>query len=107
MQLKASEGYKLSKSISSKVTDLLYKDDLKGFAASAEEITRVQKAAKESMKCMGMQWNKKKCSPTHMKGGALDQSTGDMKLDESSVIARLKNGEQYKLLGVQEYLKED
>ena len=69
LQLKASEGYKLSKPIFAKITDLLYKDDLKRFAALVEEIARVLKAAKESMKCMGMQWNKKKCSPTHMKGG--------------------------------------
>ena len=106
-QLKASEGCKLSKPISAKITDLLYKDDLKGYAAPAEKMTRVLKAAKESMKYMGMQWNKKKCSPTHTKRGALDQSTGDMKLEESSLIARLKNGEQYKFLGVQEKLKEE
>ena len=30
-----------------------------------------------------------------------------MKLDESAVIARLKDGEQYKFLGVQENLKQE
>ena len=64
------------------------------FAASVEKMTGGLKAAKESMKCMGMQCNKTKFSPTHMKRGALDQSTSDMKLKESSVIARLKNREQ-------------
>ena len=66
-QLKASEGYKLSKPISAKITDLLYIDDLKVFAASTTKMTRVLKATKESTKCMGMQWNEKKCAVTHMK----------------------------------------
>ena len=42
-----------------------------------------------------------------MKKGALDQTTSDMKLDESVVIARLKDGEQYKFVGVQENLKQE
>ena len=100
-QLKASEGYKLSKPISAKITDLLYIDDLKVFAASATKMTRVLKATKESTKCMGMQWNEKKCAVTHKKKDALDQTTSDMRLDESPVIARLKDSEQYKFLGVQ------
>lgn len=66
---------------------------LKVFAASVE---KMKKAAKESMKCRGKQWNEKKCSVKQKKRGALDQSTSDMKLGESSVIVRLKNGEQYK-----------
>ena len=106
-QLKASEGYKLSKPISAKITDLLYIDDLKVFAASAMKMTRVLKATKESTKCMGIQWNEKKCAVTHMKKGALDQTTSNMKLDESAAIARLKDGEQYKFLGVQENLKQE
>ena len=106
-QLKASEGYKLSKPISAKITDLLFIDDMKVLAASAMKMTRVLKATKESTKCMGMQWNEKKCAVTHMKKGALDQTTSDVKLDESAVIARLKDGEQYKFLGVQENLKQE
>ena len=70
-------------------------------------MTRVLKATKESTKCMGMQWNAKKCAVTHMKKGALDQTTSDKKLDELAVIARLKDGEQYKFLGVQENLKQE
>ena len=59
------------------------------------------------MKYMGCLWNEKNCLATHMKRDALDQSTSDMKLEESSVKARLKNGEQYKFLGVQENLKQE
>lgn len=66
---------------------------LKVFAALVE---KMKKGTKESMKCRGKQWNEKKCSVTQKKRGALDQSTSDMKLEESSVIVRLKNGEQYK-----------
>ena len=106
-QLKASEGYKLSKPISAKITDLLYVDDMKVFGTSAMKMTRVLKTTKESTECMGMQWNEKKCAVTHMKKGTLDQTTSDMKLYESAVIARLKDGEQYKFLGVQENLKQE
>ena len=42
-----------------------------------------------------------------MRKGALDQTRSDMKLDESAVIAKLKDGEQYKFLGVQENLKQE
>ena len=45
-QLKASEGYKLSKLISAKITDILYIDDLKVFAAWTTKMTRVLKATK-------------------------------------------------------------
>ena len=37
----------------------------------------------------------------------MDQTTSDTKLDELAVIARLKDGEQYKFLGVQENLKQE
>ena len=77
------------------------------FAASAMKMIRVLKATKESAKCMGMQWNEKKCAVTHMKKGALDQTTSDVKLDKSAVIARLKDGEQNKFQGVQENLKQE
>ena len=69
-QLKASEGYKLSKPIFAKITDLLYIDNLKVFAALATKMTRVLKATKESTKCMCMHWNENKCAVTHMKKGA-------------------------------------
>ena len=75
------------------------------FAASAMKMTRVLKATKESTKCMGMHWNEKKCTVTHMKKGAIYQITSDMKLEESAMIAGLKDSEQYMFLGVQNILK--
>ena len=53
-----------------------------------------------------MEWNENKCSVTHIKRGALDQSTGDMKVEETAVIAKLKTEEHYKFLGVLENLKQ-
>ena len=44
---------------------------------------------------------------THNKRGALDQSTGDVKVEETAVIAKLKTGEHYKFLGVLENLKQE
>ena len=71
------------------------------------KMTRVLKATKESTKCMSMLWNEKKCAVTHMKKGAFYQITSDMKLEESAVIAGLKDGEQHMFLGVQKHLKQE
>ena len=48
--LKATEGYKLSKPISIKITDLLYIDDLKAFAASESKLNRVLTATQAAMR---------------------------------------------------------
>ena len=50
-----TEGYRLSKPISFKVTDLLYIDDLKIFAASESKLNWVMNMAKTTMKdvCSG------------------------------------------------------
>ncbi|PFX29473.1 Retrovirus-related Pol polyprotein from type-1 retrotransposable element R2 [Stylophora pistillata] len=45
-KISASEGYKLSKPISVKVTDLLYIDDLKVFASSESKLSRVMESTK-------------------------------------------------------------
>ena len=67
--LKATEGYKLSKPISLKITDLLYIDDLKVFAASESELRRVLRSVKDDMECVGLKWNEKKYAVAHAKGG--------------------------------------
>ena len=46
--LKATEGYKLSRPIGSKITDLLYIDDLKIFAASQTKLATVMKSTLSS-----------------------------------------------------------
>ena len=102
-KLKSTEGYRLSKPISAKITDLLHIDDLKVFAASESKLATALKSSLD----VGMEWNEKKCSVTHIKRSALDQSTGDVKVEETAVIAKLKTGEHYKFLGVLENLKQE
>ena len=48
-RLRATEGYRLSKPIGVKVTDLLYIDDLKVFAASESKLNRVLKETRGAM----------------------------------------------------------
>ena len=61
--LSSPEGYRLSKPIASKVTNLLYVDDLKVFAASEGKLNRVLKMVKTAMENVRLQWNPKKCTP--------------------------------------------
>ena len=68
--ISASEGYKLSKPIIVKVTDLLYIDDLKIFASSESKLNRVMESTKNAMKDVGLQWNSKKCTGGGGGGGA-------------------------------------
>jgi len=92
-KLQSSESYRLSKPVSTKITDLLCIDDLKVFATSEKKLATVLKSTKLAMRDVGMECNEKKCSMTHIKRGALDQSTGNMKVDETAVIAKLKTGQ--------------
>ena len=69
-RLRATEGYRLSKPIGVKVTDLLYIDDLKVFAASESKLNRLLKETKGAMQDIGLHWNQKKCSVVHVKRGA-------------------------------------
>ena len=65
-KISASEGYRLSKPISVKVTDLLYIDDLKIFASSESKLNRVMESTKSAMENVGLQWNPKKCAVVHV-----------------------------------------
>ena len=49
--LKATEGYRLSKPLSTKVTDLLYVDDLKIYAASEKKLNTVLRSTRGKMQC--------------------------------------------------------
>ena len=48
-KISATEGYRLSKPISFKVTDLLYIDDLKIFATFENKLNRVMNMVKKTM----------------------------------------------------------
>ena len=66
-RLRVIEGYRLLKPIEVKVTDLLYIDDLKIFAASESKLNRVLKETRGAMQFIGLHWNQKKGSVVHMK----------------------------------------
>ena len=106
-KLKASEGYKLSRPLSGKITHLLYIDDMKIYAASKDKLERVMKTVKEAMADVGLEWNEKKCSTAHVRRGSLDSSLGGTAIGERQVIQNLKKGETYKFLGVLENSKQE
>ena len=92
--LKATDGYKLSKPIEGKITHLLYVDDMKVFAASQSKLDRVLKVTKTAMEDIGLIWNKKKCSIAHITKGVLDTNHNDRQS-----ITNLKGGQNYRFLG--------
>ena len=69
-RLRATKGYRLSKPIGVKVTDLLYIDDVEVFASSERKLNRVLKETRGAMQDVGLHWNKKKCSVVQVKRGA-------------------------------------
>ena len=68
-KLCSTEGYRLSRPVRSKVTNLLYIDDLKVFAASQAKLNIVLKMTKEAMEDIGLQWNPKKCNVLNVRRG--------------------------------------
>ena len=101
-KISATEGYRLSKPISFKVTDLLYIDDLKIFAASESKLNRVMNMVKTTMEDVGLAWNPKKCAVVHVRRGVHVSGNSGMILDETARIPSLEDGKQYKFLGVLE-----
>ena len=69
--LNTTEWYKLSKPIGLEITDLLYIDDLKVFAASESKLLRVLRSVKDDTDCVGLKWNEKKRAVAHVKRGCL------------------------------------
>ena len=106
-RLRATEGYRLSKPIGVKVTDLLYIDDLKVFAASESKLNRVLKETRGAMQDIGLHWNQKKCSVVHVKRGAQVLDESGMRMDETTTITALGEGKHYKFLGVLENVRQD
>ena len=97
--LNAAEGYKLSKPFLTKVTHLLYVDDLKVFAASECKLNRVLRSI-----CNAMQdhWNSKKCNVIHVRRGKKVQNAKELRLVETTVVKSLTSGFNYKFLGIRE-----
>ena len=70
-KLQASEGYCLSKPINTKITDLLYVDDLKVYAASEAKLKEVLREVQAAMGDIGLLWNERKCAVVNVKRGCL------------------------------------
>ena len=101
----ASEGYKLSKPIKARVTGLLYIDDLKVFAGSESKLNRVLEST-QAIKEIGFQWNPKKCAVVHIRRGDHSQKRFERDILRER-LPTLKEGRQYKFLGVIETLVQE
>ena len=106
-KISATEGYRLSKPISFKVTDLLYIDALKIFAASESKLNQVMNMVKTTMEDAGLAWNPKKCAVVHVRRGVHVSGNSEMILDETARIPSLEDGKQYKFLGVIESVMQE
>ena len=87
--VRATERYRLSRPISTKITYLLYIDDMKLFAASENKLNRDMTVAKNGMEITGLKWNEKKCAVIHVKRGQVEQGSGDMKIADLTPIKSL------------------
>ena len=108
-KVRATEGYRLSKPISTKITLLLYIDDMKLFAASENKLKRVMTVTKNGMESTGLKWNEKKCAVVHVKRGQVEQGSEqtDMKIADLKRIKSLDQHNTYKFLGVFENTKQE
>ena len=105
-KLQATEGYRLSKPLNAKITNLLYVDDLKVYAASEGKLERVLRDVKGAMEDIGLHWNEKKCAVAHVKRGVRHESTG-MLVGEHELVKSLEEDSQYKFLSVLENTKQE
>ena len=105
-KISASEGYKLSTPISARVTDLLYIDDLKVFAASESKLNRVLESTQAAMEDIGLQWNPRKCAVVHVRRGVHSQESSGRDL-AGERLPTLEEGRTYKSLGVLETLVQE
>ena len=92
-KISASEGYTLSKPIGTTVTDLLYIDGLKIFAASESPLSSVMNSVRVAMEDMGLDWNPKKCVVAHFKRGVrVAESTGLLMSDGNIKMPTFEDG---------------
>lgn len=106
-KVRATEGYRLYKPISTKITQLLYIDDMRLFAASEIKLKRVMTVAKNGMESTRLKWNEKKCAVIHVKREQVEQGSGDMKIADLKRIKSLDQQNTYKFLGVSKNTKQE
>ena len=100
-KLCSTEGDRLSRPVGSKVTNLLYIDDLKVFVASQAKLNKVLKITKEAMEDIKMQWNSKKCNVLKVRKGVPVDILEGFKSGET-LIDSLKEDTTYRFLGAPE-----
>ena len=105
-KISASEGYKLSTPISARVTDLLYIDDLKVFAAFESKLNRVLESTQAAMEDIGLQRNPRKCAVVRIRRGVHSQESYGRDLAGEG-LPTLEEGRTYKFLGVLETLVQE
>ena len=105
-KLCSTEGYRLSRPVGSKVTNLLKIDDLKVFAASQAKLNIVLKMTKEAMEDIGLQWNPKKCNALNVRRGVPVDIPEGFKSGET-LIDSLKEDTTYRFLGAPERLLQE
>ena len=101
-KLQASEGYRLSKPINTKITDLLYVGDLKVYAASEAKLKVVLREVQKAMGDIGLLWNERKCAVVNVKRGCLQELAQGLRIGKQQLIKSLTEDSQYKVLGVLE-----
>ena len=74
----------MSKPISFNVTDLLYIDDIKIFAASESKLKRVMNVVKTTMEDVGLSWNRKRCAVVHARREVRVSDNSGMILNETA-----------------------
>ena len=84
-KLQASEGYRLSKPTNTKITDLLYVDDLKVYTASEAKLKVVLREVQAAMRDIGLLWNERKCAVVSVKRGCLQELAPGLKIGEQQL----------------------
>ena len=97
--IRSSEGYMMSKPISKKVTHTLYIDDLKGYVRTLAKLNYMLNLIYNCMRDAGLLWNPKKCKFMALRRGKFCWYE-DITLNSGTIIKCLKEGEDYKFMGV-------
>ena len=90
-KLQTSEGYRLSKPMNAKITDLLYVDDLKVYAASEAKLKVVLREVQAAMGDNGFLWNERKCAVVNVERGCLQELAPGLKIGGHQLIKSLRD----------------
>ena len=101
-EIRRTNGYSLSKPIETKITHLIFIDDLKVFTKSLAKLIALLSDLKKKMEDAGLYWNMKKTNFLLMLKGKRDLIIEKIKLEDDTIIDAVKIEDLYKFLGVPE-----